>query len=127
MPRTKKKEQQTDEKETKRRRMPPVKSQEARQNQMIAMAENLAYEKLMNGTASSQIIMHYLNLGTKETELSLQSLEEDIKLKKAKTEAIETSKNIEKLYAKAITAMRGYSGVPEEEQDEEDVQRDDKT
>lgn len=78
---------------------------------MIALAENLAEEQLRNGTASSQIIVHYLRLATTREQLEKSNLKEDIKLKQAKTEALESAKNIEALYANAIAAMRSYSGI----------------
>lgn len=90
------------------KRAAPARTPEGRENQMIALAEQLAEEQLRNGTASSQVITHYLKLGTTLAKLEKASLEEEIKLKKAKTDAIESGKQIEELYAEAIKAMRSY-------------------
>lgn len=102
---------------SKTRRRPPAQTIEGRENEMIALAVNLAEEQLRNGTASSQIITHYLRLGTTREQLEQKRIEQDIKLNQAKTEAIESAKHVEELYAKAISAMRSYSGLlePEEE------------
>ena len=48
----------------------PASSPEARENQMISLAIDLAEQQLRDGTASSQVITHYLKLGsTKEREV----------------------------------------------------------
>ena len=43
---------------------PPVMTPEARENQLISLAIDLAEQQLRNGTASSQVITHYLKLGS---------------------------------------------------------------
>ena len=96
---------------SKTKRRPPAKTIEGRENEMIALAVNLAEEQLRNGTASSQIITHYLRLGTTREILEKKRIEQDIKLSEAKTEAMESAKHIEELYANAIDAMKSYSGL----------------
>ena len=93
------------------KRRPPAQTIEGRENEMIALAVNLAEEQLRNGTASSQIITHYLRLGTTREILEKKRIEQDIKLSEAKTEAMESAKHIEELYANAINAMKSYSGL----------------
>ena len=87
---------------------------ESRENQMIAMAINLAEKQLREGTASSQVICHYLKLGTMEKKLEMEKLQRENELLKAKTDALESMKNTEELYAEAIAAMKSYSGHKEE-------------
>ena len=50
----------------------PSMSPEARENQVIAAAMNLAEEQILNGTASSQVITHFLKL---ELSVAVQSLQ----------------------------------------------------
>ena len=69
-----------------------------------------ARKQLMEGTASSQIICHFLKLGSSEARLDREETEERIKLTKAKTDSYESMKHIEELYANAIDAMRSYGG-----------------
>lgn len=88
----------------------PALSPEARENQMIAYATNLAEKQLREGTASSQVICHYLKLGSSKERLEKRLLEEQVKVAQAKVEMMETAKDIEKLYSDAIDAMRRYSG-----------------
>jgi len=65
---------------------------------------------LQEGTASSQVITHYLKLGSTKERLEKEKLEEENKLLRARTEALQSSKKIEELYENAISAMRRYSG-----------------
>ena len=92
------------------RKIRPAITPEARENQMIALAVDLAEKQLMEGTASSQVITHFLKLGTTKAELEREKLANENKLLQAKTEAIESAKKVEELYANAISAMKIYSG-----------------
>ncbi len=87
----------------------PAFTSEARENQMISYAVNLAEQQLRDGTASSQVITHYLKLGTQRAKLEQEILESQKALLEAKTRSIESGERIEKLYADAISAMRSYS------------------
>lgn len=94
------------------REMRPALTPEARENQLIYLATDLAEKQLREGTASSQVITHYLKLASmKEKEkLEREKLEEENKLLRAKTENLQSQKNTEEAYKKAISAMKRYSG-----------------
>lgn len=94
----------------KHREVRPALTPEARENQMIALAVDLVEQRLLDGTASSQETTHYLKLGSMKNRLEMQKLEEENKLLRARTEAIQSAKRVEELYANAIAAMRRYSG-----------------
>ena len=98
----------------------PALTPEARENQLIYLATNLAEQQLRDGTASSQVITHYLKLGSSKEKLEQEILMENKKLLTAKTEALQSAKRVEELYAEAITAMRKYSGHGNEEDEPED-------
>lgn len=89
-------------------------SPDARENQMIAYATNLAERQLREGTASSQVIVHYLKLGSSKEKLEKKLLEEQVKLAEAKTELLQSTQRMEQLYSDAIDAMRRYSGHGDE-------------
>lgn len=91
----------------------PAYTEDARQSEMIALAIDCAEAQLRAGTASSQVITHYLKLATTKEKLELEMLELQKELVKAKTESLREAKNLEKTYTEAISAMRRYSGVPE--------------
>lgn len=96
------------------RRSAPATNPEAQENKMIALAVNLAEQQLREGTASSQVITHFLKLGTTKERLEKEKLEAENKLLKAKTESLESNKRIEELYKEALDAMRSYSGQEED-------------
>lgn len=103
---------------TKKTKSLPALDPESRENQLISLAVNLAEEKLRDGTASNQLIVHYLKLGSTKERLEKEKLEAENKLLKAKTETLESSKKSEELYAEAIKAITHYSGHYEDEYDE---------
>lgn len=90
---------------------------EGREQQMIAYAVDLAEQQLRDGTASSQVITHYLKLGSLKNKLEMERLEEENKLLRAKTEALQSQRNVEELYADAIKAMQSYRGMGDSDED----------
>lgn len=98
----------------------PALTPEARENQLIALAVDLAEQQLREGTASSQVITHYLKLGSTKERIEKEILEKQKDLISAKTEALQSAKRIEELYENAISAMRRYSGHATEEEEEPD-------
>ena len=94
---------------------PPVMTPEAREQQLVNLAIDLAEKQLREGTASSQVITHYLKLGSSKEKLEKEILAEQKKLVVAKTSAIESQERIDELYAEAIKAMRTYNGQSEDE------------
>lgn len=101
------------------RKVRPALTPEARENQMIALAENLAEKQLLDGTASSQVITHYLKLGTVREQLERERLEKENALLVAKVEALQSAKRSEELFAEAIKAMKRYGGHGSEEEYED--------
>lgn len=99
------------------RKMRPALTPEARENQLISLAVDLAEKQLMEGTASSQVITHYLKLATTREKLENEKKLKEMELLQAKTEAIESSKRIEAMYTEALNAMRSYSGMGASEDD----------
>lgn len=93
----------------------PALTPEAREQQLIALAMDVAEKRLLNGTATSQEITHFLKLGTIRAQAELEKLKLDNELIKAKTNAINNSENSEKLYSEAIKAFQVYSGSSKDE------------
>lgn len=96
------------------KKMRPALNPESREKQMISLAVDLAEQQLRDGTASSQVITHYLKLGSTREKLERERLEEENKLLKAKTEALKSQERVEELYNNAIKAMRKYTGHGDE-------------
>lgn len=97
----------------------PALTPEARENQLIYLATELAEKQLRDGTASSQVITHYLKLGSSKERIEKEILEKQKELITAKTKAIADSADMKELYTKAIAAMKKYSGHGGDDDDEE--------
>ena len=93
-----------------KRKIRPALTPDARENQMISLAVDLAEKQLQEGTASSQVITHYLKLGSTRERLEREKLEEENKLLRAKTKSLEDSADMAEKYERAIKAMQRYSG-----------------
>ncbi len=98
---------------------PAATTPEARENQLINLAIDLAERQLMEGTASSQVITHYLKLASMRERQEREKLEAEIALLKAKQKAIDDSAHSSEVYEKAIRAMRVYQGAEEADDVEE--------
>lgn len=102
------------------RNIRPALNPESREKQMIALAVDLAEKQLSDGTASSQVITHYLKLATTREQLEIKKIEQEIELNKAKTKALETAEEIKILYSDALKAMRKYNGQSGEDDEDDD-------
>lgn len=103
------------------KRRPPAKTPEGRENQLIAYAMDLAEQQILNGTATSQVISHFLKLGSTKERLEKDMLQQQSELLKAKTDAMKSAKRVEELYTNALNAMRLYSGNPVQMGDDEEL------
>lgn len=89
---------------------PPATTPAERENQLISAAVDLAEQQLRDGTASAQVITHYLKLGSSREKLEQERLKNENELMVTKRELMESQKGIETLYAEALAAMQSYSG-----------------
>ena len=105
-----------------KRKQTPAKTPEARENQLINLAVEETERRLLNGTASSQIITTLLKLATTKAQLELEKLRSDIALQQAKEQEIADKASNSDLYAKALAAFRRSNGAfrGDEEDDDED-------
>lgn len=87
----------------------PAITPEGREDQMIGYAIDLAEEQLRNGTASSQVITHYLKLGSMREKYEREKLKKEIELLEAKTEAAHAEKDRAALYAQVIDVIKSYT------------------
>lgn len=120
MGRPKKQNPSGDEPVIVRRKRPPAKTPEGRENELISLAYDLVEQRMLNGTATSQETTHFLKLGSTKERLEKEILEKQKKLLDAKTDAIESGKRIEELYTNAINAMKRYNGFNRGEEEVED-------
>jgi hypothetical protein len=108
--------------EDQKRQGPPAKTIEARERQVISMAVDLAERQILDGTASSQVITHFLKLGSTRESLEKEKLARENELLRAKTESLKSQKKIEDLYANALKAMSRYNGSQDESDSVDDLE-----
>ena len=96
---------------------PPARTPQAREQQLVALAVDLAEKQIAAGTASAQVITHFLKLGSERDKLEREKLSRENALLKAKSDAIASQQRVEQLYVEAMTAFKHYHG--EELGDEE--------
>lgn len=94
-----------------RYRRPPALTPDQRENELIGLAVDLAEQQLRAGTASSQVIAHYLKLGSSRERLEKERLISENRMLRAKAEALDSQRRTEELYAEAIRAMRDYADI----------------
>lgn len=97
----------------------PAMTPEDQEDLLISLAVDVAVKRLREGTASNQLVSEIIKLGTVKERLTREKLQRENEMLKAKTEAIEASKNNGEMYMKAIKAMRQYAGLPDIDYDDE--------
>lgn len=95
-------------------RRPPARTPEDRENQLISAAVELAERQIREGTASSQVITHFLKLGSSREKLEQERLAKEVELLEIKRQTVASQERIEELYTTAMEAFKGYSGQIEE-------------
>ncbi len=100
----------SDDDEHSRRRRAPARTSEAREMQLASKAYDLAEKQISDGTASSQVITHFLKAGSMRERLEQQRISHEIELMEVKQEQLKAQTRVEELYVNAIEAMRSYVG-----------------
>lgn len=102
-----------------RRKLPPAKTPEQRENQLINLAIDLVERQLLDGSATSQVITHFLKLATTREKLENEKLRSDLRVAEAKIKQIESAEDMKVIYENALAAMKSYSGFHQEDEDDE--------
>lgn len=105
---------------SRKNRRPPARTPQARENQMVNLAVDLAEQQMRDGTASAQVITHYLKLGSSREQLEQERLRADSALKIKKVESMAAVERLEELYTEAMKSMTQYAGNSPPEPDEDD-------
>lgn len=93
-------------------------TEKGRENVCIALAMRMAEQKLRDGSASNQLILHFLDLATEEARYRKEKLQADTELLKAKKNAYDVSAEANDKYEHVIEAMTRYT---RRSYDDEDV------
>lgn len=105
----------------KKKRGRPALTPEAYENRLINKAYKLVEKRIDSGEATAAELVHFLRQGSIKEQYELERLKKENQLLQVKTEAIESQKATQALYADAINAFRRYSGMPPIEEDDSDV------
>lgn len=100
--------------------IPPAESFEARENQLIALAMDRAEKQIRSGKVSSQVLTHFLRLGTEKAALENEKIKNENEMLKAKVETLRSQQRSEELYQQALNAMRSYAGIDDFYEEEDD-------
>lgn len=95
-------------------RRSPARTPEAREDELAAAAYDLAADQIEAGTASSQVITHFLKAGSRRERMEQMRMEHEIELMEVKKEQLQGQQRLEELFGEAISAMRSYQGVDPE-------------
>lgn len=98
------------------RQLRPSLSREADENQCISLSIDAAKRMLVEGTAPTSVILHFLKLATTREELERETIRLNQELTIAKKEMLESQARSEQLFADAMKAMQRYSGNDDEEE-----------
>lgn len=98
----------------------PAVTLDARENQLVSLAVDLAEKQIREGTASAQVITHFLKLGTTRERLEQEKLAKENELLRSRTEQIASAGRIEELYKNALDAMRSYGGYEPRDDSDDD-------
>lgn len=86
----------------------PASTPSGRENQLTSLAYDLAEQQLIAGTASAQVISHFLKMGSTREVLEQQRIQHENELLRVKAESIAKAEDMERLYRGALDAMRSY-------------------
>lgn len=98
-------------------RQAPATSAEQRETQLISAAVDLAEKQIREGTATAQIVVHYLKLGSSREKLEQEKIRNENSLLATKKELMESEMRTEALISEALKAMRSYTGSTDSEEE----------
>jgi hypothetical protein len=97
------------------RRRATARTLEEREQQLSDSAYDLAEEQILSGTASSQVITHFLKMGSSRERVEQERLRGQIEVDKVKAQQLVAQERMESLITEAFDAFRSYSGMPPHE------------
>jgi hypothetical protein len=92
------------------RRRSTARTLEAREQELTALAYDRAEEQIRDGTASSQVLTHFLKMGSSREQVEQDRLRGQIVLDQVKASQLEAQERMETLISEAFDAFRSYSG-----------------
>lgn len=91
----------------------PATTPAERENQLVSAAFDLVEQRIREGSASSQELVHFLKLGSTRNALEMEKIHHENQLLVVKAQQIESSKQTEEMYTNALNALKSYRGTDE--------------
>lgn len=82
---------------------------------MIALAFDLAKKRLLEGTATSSEIVHFLKLGSTREKQEQEMMKKKMAVMEAQVKEYESGEDVKKMMEEALQAFRGYKIDSEED------------
>lgn len=93
-----------------------IQDPDAYQTYLISLAQDEAERRIKDGSAPASLLIHYLKLGTKQSQIELEKMELEKELIKVKTENYKAAISLEDVCRDAIEAITSYRGGEEDEE-----------
>lgn len=92
---------------------------EERENALIALAMDRVEERMQNRTATAQEYIQFIRMASTKARAEAEKVRLELELVQAKTENLRMQQKNDEMFSNAIKAFKRYSGVTEEEDEEE--------
>lgn len=96
---------------------PPI-NDEVLENKLVALAFKQAQAQMEDGTASSQIVTHFLRLGSIKAQIELEKLELENRLLEERIQAEKAGQQLNEMFGEVLAALKSYSYAPPGDSDE---------
>ena len=100
------------------RREPPALTVEGRFDQLVALAVDLAEERLLDKSASNQLVAEIIRYGSQKEKLMRDKIQRETEMLAAKAEALKAQETSMRMIDEAMKAFAAYSGTPDESYDD---------
>lgn len=111
----------TTEENSHRRPRRRAQTPEERENRLISLALDRVEERMENRTATAQEYIQFIRMASTKSRAEADKVALELELVKAKTENLRMQQKNEELFSNAIKAFKKYSGVHDEDEDEEEL------
>lgn len=88
---------------------------QGRESFLVNLALDIVEQQLLEGTASSQVLTHFLKLGTQKYKLENEKLKSDLEVAQAKIKDYENREDTKQLLETALDAFKSYVGLSSKE------------
>lgn len=96
-------------------RRPPATNSADREQQMAELADRTAEKQMLDGTASAQVITHYLKVATERERLEREKIRLESLRMEAQIAQINSQATSGELMTKVLDALRVYTGADDDD------------